>query len=231
MSGTRILIAATSRIETESRRDFVKLWWRVNAVLNPGVDIILIDTCSPFDPAVFLPETEIYRFDDNIGTLSHGQRDGSGRAFMKALEFGVLRGYDYVVHWETDLLFAKPVTPVIERMHRSGIKAASFIANPYAFCEWAICFFNCQFVKESKFIERYDWANAPAWPIPEWRIESLLGDDLWLLPIRGMRNSLGNVNAANLHQFFPYGPPDYLTHITDFTLAYKFLELNQIHVT
>lgn len=232
LTGTRTLIAGTSYLPDQARLELAQLWSRVARHLNPHTDIILIDSASPFDPATVMPpDIEIIRFPDNIGAISQGQRDGSGRAFCKGLEIAVERGYDYCMIWEADTLFTLPAAPIIKKMHRIGVKVAAPFADPYAFMEWAVCFWSTQYVKDSKFIERYDWEHAPKWPIPEFRVQSLVQDEVFVLPIRGYRNSMNNLNAANYKSVQPYFPFSFLTHCQDFGLYYQFLDMNGIRLT
>ena len=227
MSSPRILIVGTSHVPDEARRDLAKLWLRVVKNLNPGIDVMLIDSGSPFDPSKFL-DIEVFRFEDNIGAISQGQRDGSGRGFCKALEFGVERGYDYVVPWEADMIFVLPVVPIIEKMDRVGVKVAAAFADPYQFLEWGFSFWSVKYVKESNFIKRYDWENSPRWPIPEFRVQYLTQYEIFVLPFHGYRNSLNNMNIMNITQLFPYEPCKFLTHCIDHGLYYRMLDLNGV---
>jgi hypothetical protein len=222
------LIVGTSYIGDEPHRELAKLWLRVARHLNPDADIMLIDSGSPFDPREFLSGIEIFRFDDNIGAISQGQRDGSGRAFSKALEIAIERGYDYVMPWEADVIFCLPAEPIIEKMYRTGVKVCAAFATPYQFVEWGFSFWSTEYVQKSRYIERYDWPNSPKWPIPEFRNQYLTQDELFILPIHGYRNSMNNMNIANLTNLFPYVPPCFLTHCIDHNLYYRMLDLNGI---
>jgi hypothetical protein len=228
-SSPRILIAGSSYVADEGRRELTKLWYRLVKHINPGIDLVLVDSASPFNPGVFLPEeVEIEYFSDNIGAISQGQRDGAGRAFCRCLQLGVEGEYDYVVPWETDMLWLPPIEPIVDKMHRSDVGVAAAFANPYQFPEWACSFWSTKYVKESRFIERYDWEHSPKWPIPEWRIANLVDSDLWILPIHGWRNHENQMNIANIAQLFPYKPCSFLTQCRDFSLYYRFLDINQI---
>jgi hypothetical protein len=115
-------------------------------------------------------------------------------------------------------------------MHRSGVKVAAPFAFPYQFPEWGASFWSTKYLKESKFIERYDWEHAPKWPIPEWRIQHLTQDDFFVLPIHGMRNTQNTINQATITAAFPYQPVSWLTHCADFGLYYRMLDLNRINL-
>lgn len=227
MTTPRILIVGSSYVADEPRRELTKIWYRLVRHINSGVDLFLVDSASPFDPFKFLPVAG-FRFPDNIGAVSQGQRDGSGRAFCKCLELGIEGGFDYVVPWETDLLFVPPIVPIIAKMHRAGVKVATAWALPFQFPEWGICFWSTKYLKESRFIERYDWQHTPKWPIPEFRISHLTDPDLFLLPINGWRNHGNEMNVGNISNMFPYMPPAFITQCRDFQLYYRFLDVNRI---
>jgi hypothetical protein len=183
----KTLIAGTSYLSDDSRCELASLWLKVARTLNPGMDILVVDSASPFDPAQHL-DCEIFRFEDNIGAISRHQKDGAGRAFCKALEIGIERGYDYCAFIETDVIFALPVGPITQRMDRAVVNVCSPQAVPYQFPEWAVSFWDLDYVRRSKFIERYGWEKAPTRPIAEWRVLRLVEGDYWQLPIHGRRN-------------------------------------------
>ncbi len=226
----RILIYGGTFVDTEDNRDLVKLWSKVVRFLNPDCNVLVIDSVSPFDPRVFLAgEVEVVGFDKNVGHLCRGGQDGAGRTLCEGMLIAAERGYDYAIHWETDLLFARPIRPIVEKMARTGVKVAALPQKYYQFLEWGISFFDLRHMIASRFVERYCWETAPKWPIPEVRIEQLTQDDLFLLPYRGMRNDLNEANVANLGGLFPYMPPDYITRAT-LPLCHEFLRLNGIAI-
>lgn len=227
----RILIYGGTFVDTEEGRGMVRLWSKVVRGVNPDCDVLIIDSVSPFDPRVFLDgHVEVVGFEKNVGHLCRGGQDGAGRTFCEGMLIAAERGYDYCVHMETDLLFARPVRPIVEKMARTGVKVGALATKYYQFLEWGISFFNVRHMMESRFVERYCWETAPTWPIPEVRIEQLLSDDLFILPFRGMRNDMNEANEANLAGMFPYFPPDYITRAT-LPLCHEFLRLNGIQVT
>lgn len=230
---SRTLIAGTSYIADEGRRELTLLWARVARHLNRDTEIWLIDSASPFDPREFIPQSldiNIFRLDDNIGAISQGMRDGSGRSFCTALQIAIDEEYDYCMIWEADLIFTKPIAPIIEKMAHTGVKVAAPLAAPYQFPEWGCSFWSVDYLRESKFIERYNWQNAPKWPIPEWRIQHMVEPEFFLLPVHGGRNEDNRLNLTNITNFYPYAPPVFLTHCNDFSLYYRLLDLNRINL-
>ena len=226
----RILVYGGTFCDTSESRDMVLLWSKVVRGINLDVDVLVIDSVSPFDPRAFLDgNVEVVGFEKNVGHLCRGGQDGAGRTFCEGMLIAAERGYDFVVHWETDLLFARPIRPIIEKMARTGVKVGALSQRYYQFLEWGISFFNVRHMMQSRFVERYCWETAPAVPIPEVRIEQLLADDLFILPFRGMRNDVNEANVANLGGMFPYFVPDYITRAT-LPLCHEFLRLNGIQV-
>jgi len=147
-STPKILVAGSAYIHDEGLRELCKLWSRTVQHLDPNVDIVIIDSVSPFEPAVFLGwqcinEDEynsgranehdlhrwVYKFNENIGHLSRGGQDGAGRTFCKSIELGIEGGYDYVVIIETDLLLFRSVTDIVGRMARNGTMIAAIFRN------------------------------------------------------------------------------------------------------
>lgn len=232
MTSPSILIVGSCYVDTPLRKAETELWGRLTWKQNPGVDLCLLDSKSPFDPRELVPQfSECISFDDNVGCVTRGGRDGAGRAFCKALEIAAKEEYDYVVVWETDVLFVPPVRPIIEKMHRCGVKLAAMFANPYQFVEFGIAFWNVQYAMQSKFVERYNWEKTPPWPIPEFRIQNLTENELFILPMHGYRNSQSNMNPHNITQIFPYKLPVYLTHCQDLNVYIRWLDLQGIQLT
>lgn len=250
----RTLLFGASWTPTEEKRELCRLWARSLDVIAPECDVLVIDCNSPFRPGAFLadqgfvfwteyladfdftkllpqPFKGVASFSDNIGHLSLGGGDGWGRSFCKGLEIAISSGYDYVVYLEPDLIFAPKVMPIVEKMQRCGVKAAAPMDTVYHFIANEIMFLDVAYLKESRFVERYDWANPP--PLhylttPEKRCEDLLKDELWILPIRGLRNDhhmLTRDNIGRRDKVFPLGL-DYLTHCRDFALYEMFMQIN-----
>lgn len=229
----KILIAGTSFVDNEHTRELVKLWYRAMKHQNPDEDFILIDAPSPFDPEQFLPKgLNIFRFEENVGAITRGGKDGAGRGFSKAIELAAAGHYDYVAVYETDFIFCPPIRQVINRMHKAGVKVASpSLATPYRFAEWGILFIDVKYAVESRIVERYDWQNSPTWPLVEMRLERLFGDDLFFFNFPGFRNESNDINAANIANHFPYGTCQWLTHCADLNVYVRMLELNGIYPT
>lgn len=226
---SKTLIYGTSYIATPERMELTKLWAKLCAKLNPDCDLLLVDSASPFDPMKFMPENLLWirRFHDNLGHLNAGGGDGWGRAFCYGLQFGIDEGYDRIAYIDADILFAKPVGPIFDKMERNGVKVSCPLDMNFQFLENGIVFMNPEYMRDIRFIERYDWPNSPQMPLPERRFELLLEDALFTLPLRGCRNDFDLVTMANCREAFPWSW-DYLTHAKDFNLYYRFLELNGI---
>lgn len=261
MTGTRTLLFGCTWCPSEEKRELCRLWARVLAKTSPECDVLVIDCDSPFRPGNFLneqgftfwttdleqhgypkerrgeePLKAVASFADNIGHLSLGGGDGWGRSFCKGLEIAIASGYDYVAYIEPDLLFAPPVMPIIEKMHRCGVKAAAPIDLVYHFIANEIMFLNVDYLRESRFVERYDWANPPSLSretVPEKRCEDLLADELFILPLRGIRNDHGAITRGNIRDrnaAWPMGI-DYLTHAQDFALYEIFMAMHELRET
>jgi hypothetical protein len=195
--------------------------------------MLLIDSASPMNPIAFIePGIQVHRFEDNLGHLAHSGKDGSGRSYCYGLSAAIELGYDYAVMCETDLLFAHPVQQVVHRMHKAGVKVGCLQMPFYQFYEWGFSVYSVPWLREAEFVKRYDWEHAPQAPIPELRVQWLCGDDLFVLPYHGIRNSHHWVKADTLAQFFPYGPPSWVHEnaATDTGVMEAFLKLNRIEV-
>ena len=185
---------------------------------------------SPFDPIrLHAPNgTGVFRWDENVGAITRGGKDGCGRSMCKAIELAIEgQLHDYLcIQQESDAIFCHPVRPIINRMYKSGVKVASIgLASPYLFAEWSTVFLNVKYLKETKFIERYDWEHSAPWPLVEMRLEKMFGDDLFFLNYRGFRNESNQLNIANLANNFPYERCCWLTHCADLNLYARMLEL------
>lgn len=227
----RTLIYSGCTVNSELKCDMTALWSKVIMAINPTCDVMLFDTASDIDPATFIqPGITIEYFKDNPGHLAHGGGDGAGRTFCAGFERAVMLGYDYVVMCETDMFFIRPVEQVVARMAKAGVKAACLQMPFYQFFEFAFSAFNVKWVKDTQLVERYNWRTAPMTPIPEQRVEWLCGDDLFVLPYHGIRNSMHWATAENLTGLFPYKPPDWLhdNAAKDLSVVKAFLRVNGI---
>lgn len=230
------LLFGTCYVADEPMRDLVITWSRLNRKLNPGLDILLVDSASPFDPRYFLPTKAplqanviVRRFDDNIGHLSRGGRDGWGRAFCFGIEFAIQWGYSHIAYIDADMLFARPVMPILQKMARVGVKIACPLDPTYGFVENGLVFAEVEYLRKIDFVGRYDWPKSPQPEsfdkLPERRFEKIVEDDLFLLPIRGLRDDYGHFAETTN---FSFGL-DYLTHAKpagfDFFLKMHGIEL------
>ena len=220
MTEPRILVAGSAYVHSEGLRELCKLWTRVVSHLDPAVDVVIIDSVSPFEPAVFLgwdavgeneygeyrkeivapgapPDRWIYRFNENLGHLSRGGEDGAGRTFCKSIELGIEGGYDYVAVIETDLIFLRSITDICKRMRRTGSQIMAMPQLQYCFPEFGACFIDCRWAKEFDLIKKYNWKGSQPWPIPEIRLMNIVQDYLTLAPIWGMRNDQKQLNVVN----------------------------------
>lgn len=225
----RILTAATSYLPDENACNLARLCYRVIKHLNPDTDIIIIDCGSPFDPREVFNGAEVFQFEENVGAITRGGKDGAGRSCCKAIEIATERGYDYVAIHETDFILARSLVPLFEKMVRAGVKVASLgLASPYLFAEWGVLFIDVRYAKEIDYINRYSWETTPPWPLVEMRLEQIFKDDLFFFNVRGMRNEHNTLNVANLANHFPYGPCQWMTHAADMNLYSRMLDLNGV---
>ncbi len=210
----RVLIFGTIYTATPDRVRLARQWLEMSRSLNPDNDLLLVDSASPLPISMaklFCDRVWWWSFSDNIGHLSHGGRDGWGRAFCHGLQAAIEGGYDYAVHIEGDSLLRKPVMPIVEQMARDGIKVASVPigygeAQRSTWVETGLMFFDVAWLKQSNFIAGYDWQNRTAKPEPEIVIRKLLGNDLVMLPLKAERSDKGEISVANVTQY------DWITH-------------------
>jgi hypothetical protein len=241
----RILVAGSAYVHDEGLRELCKLWSRVVQHLDPNVDIVIIDSVSPFEPAVFLEwpvtiegyddyrdvrghQKWIYRFKENIGHLSRGGQDGAGRTFCKSIELGIEGGYDYVAIIETDLIFLRSITDICKRLQRTGTPIAAVGNQQYQFPEFGVCFVDCSWAKEFDFVGKYNWLSSQPWPIPEIRIMNIVQDYLMLLPIYGIRVDQTGLTAQTIQNYFPYFAPAWVTHAQSLDVYFKAIMMNNL---
>jgi len=231
------LLFGTCYVADEAMRDLVIRWSILNRRLNPGLDILLVDSNSPFDPRHFLPtkaplhaNVVVRRFVDNIGHLSRGGADGWGRAFCAGIEFAIQSGYSHIVYIDADMLFARPVMPILEKMERTGVEIACPFDGMYGFVENGIVFASVAYLASIDFIGRYDWPNSPKPEtfdaLPERRFEKIVEAELFTLPLWGLRDD---------HSRIQFGSSDldrlsYLTHCRDARVYDAFLAAHGIEL-
>lgn len=229
----RTLIVGTSYVQGAAAAEVFRMWADLTRKMNPGVDILVIDSNSP-TPTPPVPDTQfsLIRCADNIGHLFKGGRDGWGRSFTVGLDWATdqdwdsdqVYDYDHVAFIECDLLFARPVSEVINRMAAHGVKAAAPMAFPYQFTETALMFFSVPYLREIDLIGKYDWEHPPSnGLLPEQRVQAICADAMFALPLRGFRNDM-RVTADRLPAMFPQGI-DWITH-AELPVLRKFLEMN-----
>jgi len=221
VSDPRVLIFGPTYCANQHARYLANLSGKLLRQLNPGCDLMLIDSASPLSPdwGQFY-----FSFPDNIGHLNHGGQDGWGRAFCKGLEYAVEHDYDYAVCVEADVLLAKPILPIIERMEAASVMCAAPWVSQYNFIEVGLFFAHTRWLASTRLAERYDWRSSVIEDMPERKVERLAGDDLWVLPMRGARNDQEVLTPQNIKAMSPYGL-DWITH-ADFATIRAFLAMN-----
>jgi len=235
--GTSYISAGTEGAQNYGAR-VVKLWVDVALKLNPNAEVLIVDSASPgWDDRMILGDNrssvQVYQFSDNVGHLNTTGRDGWGRALSLGVETATEVGYDYIAYIDCDNILALPITPMIEKMRRTGVKVSIPWDTTYNFLENGIMLLDVQYLKESRFVERYDWENrtrsADPMEIPEMVCERLFKDELFVLPIRTFRDDLNRLTVNNIEHFFPYGI-DALTHVRDFAVYERFLAMKGIEL-
>lgn len=213
----------------------VKLWVELATHLNPDTDILLVDSASPIPaheaigfPRTDLPNFKIHQLGSNVGHLNTTGKDGFGRAFSAGVDYAIEHEYDYLAYTDADIICTQPVGPIVDKMHRSGVKACCPMDTTYNFLENGLMYLDVAYLRDSNFVERYDWkSRGPTTDpsqIPEKVFETLLADVLFTLPMRGLRNDFDRLTVNNFDHMWPYGGPDYLTHAKDYRLYELMLE-------
>lgn len=221
---TRTLIVGTSYLHGAAAAETFRLWAALTMKLNPGTDILVIDSASPMEHSYFPAPLKYLFLEDNIGHLARAGRDGWGRAFAAGVAHAITNEYDYLANIECDILFARPVEEIVTRMVRSGVRCCAPVAHPYQYTETGCSFWSVPYLRDSGLIERYDWEHPPNnGLLPEQRIDALCADDMFALVLRGIRNDQ-RFNADNIQAMFPHGI-DWMTH-ADLPVLRRFLEMN-----
>ena len=217
-------IFGTSYIVNEARQKMVRLWIELAVRLNPGFPIAIVDSASPF-PVPDVHGVEIIQLGDNVGHLAGGGQDGGGRAFCAGLQWAIDRQLNFCAALDTDILFCRQIGPVFDQMRIAGWKAAMPAGDTYPWPENGLCFFDVEWLKQTGFIGRYNWAAMRVGMIPEWHCKDICGRDLTILPYRGRRNDNGEVTVGNLEKLYPSGC-DWLTHCVDPEPYHALLNMN-----
>ncbi len=213
----KVLIFGTLYSDTQDKAELASLWRELHKDMNPHCDLMLVDSASPMIPRnVCAPE--LYQLGDNIGHLARKGQDGWGRAFCAGLQYAADHGYDYVVHIEGDSLFRLPVSRFCHFMCEQDFKAFVCGVNgtkfkEFAWVETGIMFLSVPYVRESNFIERYNWQDGAAkrYPnTPEAVIHRMLAEDsaLNVAPIKTMRDDKNLLTVDNV------GDYDWISHTT-----------------
>lgn len=237
-----ILIVGTTYLNSPSKVELLRIWSGLVDRNSPGCDVVVIDSASPiraidrlpaFDEVMIedgdIPRLEgcntVFRFTEDIGHPIVSRNPS--RDFMKGLEIAIENGYDYVVHWETDCLFSRGVSEIVEKMARSGVEvAAPFEANQQ-FIETQLIFFSVPYLKKSGFVNKYKRAYKPKEIFSELCVELLCDKEIFILPLRGMRNNFNLLTPDNMGLVFRHGI-DWLSHCDDFGCYVEFLRMNEV---
>jgi hypothetical protein len=216
----RVLIFATTYVDSPHRKHLVDHWLDLHARLNPDCDFLIVDSNSPllfaqdFADCSQRSQRMLYRFPDNIGHLSRGGRDGWGRALCKGLEIAAVLDYDYAVHIEGDSLFRRPVRPIVDDMNMRGVDVLSTPVigtrrQESGWVETGLMLFRVGYLLRSDFVARYDWPRRKPRPTPERVIHDLLGSHLVMMPWRAERGDKSQITAKNVAEL------DWVTHCWD----------------
>ena len=238
----RTLIACMTFIQEPWQRDLLCAWYALATTLNPGTDLLIVDSASPIPPQSFLPghwKIHAMADDDEIpkhpgdqfmarfhNSLGHPFYDavpmgaGSDRAQVKIFEIAIASGYDRAVYIEADVLFVRPVEPWLERMTKPA--ACPGMVNHGLFPESGLLFFDPAYFQSIDYVKRYNW-RGPCFPEGEKRMWDILGDQLEFLPLKGNRDGWGT-EPEHLQERYPEGL-DFLTHAKIETHR-EFLRLN-----
>jgi hypothetical protein len=223
---TSALIVGTSYVHGAAAAEIFSMWAALIRRLNPGVDVLVLDSCSPTPLPVdkWTRDFDCISLSDNIGHLTHGGLDGWGRVFSLGVAHAIKCGYDWLANIECDLLLARPVEEIFAKMVRANVKCCAPMAMPYQFTETACSFWSVPYLREIDLIGKYDWRNQPPnGLLPEQRIDAICADEMFALPLRGMRNDT-RVSADQLRRMFPTGI-DWIHH-AEIPVLRAFLEMN-----
>jgi SAM-dependent methyltransferase len=232
----RTLLFGTFYIDSPDRDGLTELWKRLHLTLNErDCDFLAVDSQSPMQKfADWTPydgkrhHRMYFNFADNIGHLSRARvtqgRDGWGRAFCKGLEIACELGYQHVAHIEGDSLLRLRVADVVRQMQAEGIDCASTnvdgMRTPGMNKEWietGLMFFSTDYLKRSRFIERYDWPNRKVVPTPEryirlWILnKDLDSKQLRIMPWKAWRADKNQITRDNIGKL----DLDWITHQHD----------------
>jgi len=204
----RILIFGTVYADTEEKQRLAAQWCELHSK-NRDCTLMLVDSASPF--SVERLGAGVVQLGDNIGHLARTGQDGWGRAFCAGLERAIAWNYDYVVHIEGDSLFRHPVMKFCEFMEKQELR--TFVTTvhgtkfvEYDWIETGIMFFSVPYIKDSKFIERYNWPDGASkkYPhTPENVIWNMLhaDDALDVVPIQTIRDDRNQLTTSSVKHY------------------------------
>jgi predicted SAM-dependent methyltransferase len=205
-----LLIFATTYVDSDARQTLTEQWLELTSALNPGAPLLLVDSASPLPlvseawkkqhPSV---QYRVFDFGDNVGHLSRGGKDGWGRAFCKGLEIAVEEGFTYVAHVEGDSLLRLPVDGLIDQMLQAQrecctTKVSGMKKDIAGWIETGLMVFKTAYVRDSGFIQNYNWKARRVAPTPEIVIANLIKSDVFLLPIKAVRGDKHQITHDNV---------------------------------
>lgn len=209
----KTLIFGTVYADTAAKAALAFQWGRLHDRLNPRCDVMLVDSGSPY--SVAQPDVLVIQAGDNIGHLSHGGRDGWGRAFCTGLQYALDRGYEHVAHVEGDSLFRLPLLPIFQTMGENRdyvcsvpVRGTRLVERNWV--ETGLMLFDVAWLREAKLVERYDWPSgaAKAYPrTPEWHLYQLTLPVLRMMPWSAERGDQGQIRIDNVGNY------DWVTHV------------------
>lgn len=254
---SRTLIAGAVHVNTKAKAELLKMWYALLRAKNQEADFLVADCCSPLPPVDFMgwgeeammicmePEEPpaptspskhvIIRFADDIKHPFYeggGTLDGGSQAIALMASYALAQGYDHLVTIEGDVLFARDVGPICQKLRRHKVGIATCMEPTYQWIENQIMFLDVAWLREGKFLERFAW-RTPVDRLDrktygEVRMERVFGEELFLLPIRGFRNEKGQVNWGNIDKVVQEQGLDYLCHCADFGIYEKFMRLKGV---
>lgn len=257
----RTLIWMQCHIRTEEQGRLLNVCVELARRLNPDTQLLLMNNASPLDPraflefeyrcnhtmdnltAMFTEPLQIVHFPDAIGHFSpkfthemprEQMRDGPGRANMTALRIAADSGYDRAMYLESDAPYVKPASWGFDQMTRP-VGCAPRIK--WGYLEWTPWWIKDipWFVNDFNFPARYNWeGQTPDKPEGERQYETIMGEYLQVLPVKGARGDYwekpdgtihpGWITPQNIRGIFPDGC-DSITHVSMDTHR-EFLKMN-----
>jgi hypothetical protein len=218
----KILVFGTTYCGSPAKLALLEQWAEALERIAPDCDHLIVDSQSPCFDTVDLPFLSRFgprrpcpseptpmtvgrrtaiTFAESIGHVNDGGRDGWGRAFSQGMLCALAGGYDYAVHVEGDLLTRLDLQDICRTMEDHAIRALGAITPNWGWLEGGLMFFHVDFVRQVRFVERYDWAHRQAKPTPEIFMGELLGSQLFLQAWRGSKDDIAllRYKISDLH--------------------------------